>query len=173
MGIPAGAYWCEQFPTDRTTAGLIQPFRRSVQQFITTLEAGGAQVKIAATRRPAERAYLMRGCWDIVKDGADPAEIPAHPNVNIVWTREGAQEMFGVYRLVYRPSLTSRHIDGRAIDMSIMWTGVINVVDGRGVRVALDWTRLADRTTRLYAIGASFGVKKLLSDAPHWSDDGR
>lgn len=98
MSIPAGIYWVRQFPTSKTTAILKPPFRRNVQKYILALEAGGAVVSIAATQRPPERAYLMRGCWeDIVED----------------------------------------------------------------------------RTTQLYALGASYGVKKLVSDLPHWSTTGK
>lgn len=173
MSIPAGRYWTEQYPTGRTTGSLEEPFQTSVEKMITALEAGGADVDIAATRRPRERAYLMRGAWDIVNEGVDPADVPAFPGIDIEWTREGAAEMVAIYRLAYRPSLTSRHIEGKAIDMSITWKGLITVTDARGVRQTLDWSKLADRTTRLYAFGATFGVKKLVKDPPHWSTDGR
>jgi hypothetical protein len=169
---PAGAWWCEQFPTGRTTASLVQPFRGNVQRFITHLEQErGCTVHIAATRRPAARAFLMHWAWMIAREGFDPARVPVggvlmaggadgSPGIptgtlGIVWTVEGAREMVATYGLVHKPSLTSRHIQGRAIDMRI---------DG--------WPRESGNES-LYELGATFGVIKLRSDPPHWSDDGR
>lgn len=149
----AGAGWVEQFPTSRSTATLVQPFRVKVQRFITELERRGCVVKINATHRPEERAYLMHWAWRIVRDGHDPALVPAHEGIDITWTRAGAAEMVEGYGLAYQPSLTSRHIQRRAIDMTITgWTGTASA---------------------LHALGASYGVHKLVSDLPHWSDDGR
>lgn len=169
--IPAGRWWCDQYQGDRTTATLRQPFRRAVQRWITELEQGrttprGARctVRITATARPYLRALLMRRCWEIVKEGKDPDKIPVHPALNIRWTKEGAAEMFRIYGLRARPSLTSRHIvaDGvtdlaaegaQAIDCTIEgWAGTRAELD--------DWSR-------------ERGVYPLAGDPVHWSVDGR
>lgn len=158
--IPAGRGWCAEFATERTTASLRKPFRAHVQDFIAALEQGrrtpqGARcrVRITATRRPEQRAWLMRQAWDIVKSKKDPAKITPRADIPIEWSRTGAQEMFDTYELVARPSLTSRHIEGRAVDMTIEgWPGT---------RAELD------------AFGREFGCFPLAGDPVHWSDDGR
>lgn len=151
--IPAGASWCERFPTSKTTASLVQPFRKNVQRFITELERRGCTVTINATRRPEQRAWLMRQAWDIVFRDLNPSKVEVRADIPISWTLRGAQEMVVTYDLAYRPSLTSRHIDGRAVDLEIDgWKG-------------------SDQ--ELWDLGASFGVHKLIEDRPHWSDDGK
>ncbi len=153
MSIPAGRAWCAKYATGKTTRGLRLPFRRCVQLFIFCLEREhGCTVRINATDRPANRAWLMHYVWRIVREGQDPATVPVRSGIDIEWTREGAAEMFEVYDLVARPSLVSRHIDGLAIDMTIEgWTG----------------TR-----AELEALGRSYGVHPLRGDPVHWSVDG-
>lgn len=154
--VDSGANLCGLYPTGKTTLGLIQPFRQNVQKFITELEVKrGCTVKINATLRPASRAWLMYHAWMIHREGRDPATTPTERDDLVIrWTREGAAAMCATYGLVARPSLTSRHIDGRAIDM--------NVIGWKGTRAELE------------ALGVSFGVRALgPSDPVHWSDDGR
>lgn len=169
----SGPAWVGMFPTGRTTASLVQPFRAHVQAFIGALEASGIFVRISATRRPIERAHLMHYAWDIANGLIQPELVPARAGVPIQWvhatpeaSRAAAQAMVLAYDLAVRPSLTSRHIGGRAVDMAIVgWENHV-VINGQGVRVRLQ--TLED----LCALGASFGVHKLRSDPPHWSDDG-
>lgn len=170
----SGPAWCDRFPTDRTTATLRKPFRHQVQRFIGSLEDGGARVSIAATWRPAERAWLMRQAWDLRHGLTRPELVPARDGIPIQWVHpteaaslEAAAAMVEAYGLVYRPSLTSRHLFGRAIDLGLEgWRGT-SVRDARGELVTLATER------DLYRLGAGFGVHKLLGDEPHWSDDGR
>jgi hypothetical protein len=82
--------------------------------------------------------------------------------------------MVAAYKLAYKPSLTSRHIPvppkkALAIDMTITWTVTLTLTDNNGKARLLN---PGDNTT-LWEIGATFGVIKLRSDAPHWSSDGR
>lgn len=157
--VAAGRHWCEKFPTSKTTAGLRQPFRRAVQAFISELERRGCAVQVNATARPRQRAWLMRCAWEIAREGRDPGSISTSYGLAIRWTHAGAAEMVEVYGLVYRPSLSSRHIPesgettARAIDMTITgWPGPEAELD---------------------ALGRSYGVHPLKGDRPHWSDDGR
>lgn len=166
---PAGRAWVDRFPTERTTAGLVQPFRGAVERFITALEKGGAKVHISATRRPKERAWLMHYAWEIAREGIDPKTVPAHEGIDILWTREGAVEMVAAYGLAFKPSLNSRHIDGKAIDMDVSWSQPI-AVDMPGVGII---TIAVGDVEDLYRVGEAYGVKKLRSDRPHWSTDGR
>jgi hypothetical protein len=149
---PAGPVWVDRYPTSRSVDDLVSPFREGVIAFLADLDARGCTVTITSTRRPAERAWLMRHAWDVAH-GFDPGAVPTRSGIDILWTLDGARAMVAAYRLAYRPSLTSRHIDGRAIDMTIRgWTGT---------------------NAELWALGAQYGVVKLQSDPPHWSDDGR
>lgn len=157
---PAGVWWVSQYPTSKTTASLVQPFRARVQLFIIELERRGCTVKISATHRPFERAWLMYWAWQIARKGFAPELVPAGSTdadvtepIPIEWSLAGALEMVEAYDLAYEPSLTSRHIQRRAIDMTITgWIG---------------------KASALYELGASYGVHKLVKDPPHWSDDGR
>lgn len=149
----AGKRACELWPTSKTTASLVEPFQSNVEAFITCLEREhGCVVKINATRRPEPRAWLMRYAWDIARRGLPLSKVPVREDIPITWSVAGAKAMVLEYGLVVRPSLVSRHIEGRAIDMEI---------EG--------WAHGDDA---LYALGETFGVWKLRSDRPHWSDDG-
>ncbi len=152
--LPAGRDWVAFYPTSRSLADLAEPFRSSARAFIAELAVIGCGIRLSATRRPVERAYLMHWAWLIAREGAQPP--PARPGIAIAWTFPGAEEMVDAYGIVVRPSLTSRHITGNAVDMTIS-----------------GWPTDAAAMERLYALGASFGVHKLRSDVPHWSDDGR
>lgn len=151
--VAAGAEWCALYPTSRSLDDLAEPFRTSARAFVADLEGRGCTVKIAATLRPPERAYLMRYAWDIAHGTITPDRVPPYnPPIPIIWTVEGAREMVATYALAVRPSLTSLHIRGLAIDCKIV-----------------GWTR---KLEELYALGASHGVHKLRSDPPHWSSTG-
>ena len=172
----SGPEWCARFPTSRTTGSLVEPFQSNVERFITVLERAGCVVVIAATRRPEQRAWLMRQAWDIAHGLVRPERVDERRDIPIQWehpSREAsiaaAKAMVDTYRLGYRPSLTSRHIEGKAIDMSITIPHTITVLDKMGTLVTLQ----PDSTTKLYDLGWSFGVRKLVSDPPHWSSDGR
>lgn len=94
-------------------------------------------------------------------------------------SKAGALEMtrgFGLAmppRSIHAPALTSNHIAGRAIDMTIRWDGTIELPRKDGVEVALAWTPNVNANFALHEVGASYGVRKLRSDAPHWSSNGR
>src|SRR5688572_11746872 len=120
----SGPSWCALYPTGRTTASLVQPFRSNVQRFITALERGHVRVSVNATLRPPERAYLMRVAWDIAHGSVDPRRAPTWAGVDVNWWHgdarasvAAAKAMVETYALAYKPSLNSRHIEGRAIDM--------------------------------------------------------
>jgi hypothetical protein len=162
-----------QFPTSRSTGDLASPFKANAQAFIAAIEAAGGEVDIAATLRPPLRAYLMHWAWMIGHDGADPTTVPAQAGVDIVWDHgdnaasvTAAQAMMAGYQLVHKPSLGSRHIKGKAIDMDI--TGIVGktMKDKKGSDVEIASVQV------LYTVGAGYGVRKLVSDPPHWSDTG-
>ncbi|MBI5256155.1 MAG: hypothetical protein HY855_06625 [Burkholderiales bacterium] len=175
----SGPIWIARFPTSTDVSDLSPTFALSVAEFLQALRAAGAGVSIAATLRPPERAYLMHHAWRIGREQADAATVPAMAGVDIDWvhrdrqgrpnataSRAAALGMVGQYGIVFRPALTSRHTEGRAIDMTISNFLGRTVRDAEGDEVRL--RTAAD----LHSVGASYGVHKLASDPPHWSDDG-
>ena len=160
-------------------ADLIQPFRDNVTAFLAALKEANATVKVSATRRNRTRAQLMHYSWRIAHGSIAPKDVPAIPGCAIKWdhgnlaaSKQGAQEMVDLFGIAFQPSLTSRHIEGRAIDMTIGWTGTIQLRDRTGAVRTLGAPRSGDTNKDLHAIGATYGVRKLVSDPPHWSDDG-
>ena len=173
MPTLSGLAWVSEFPTRTDTAALLPAFGGAVDRFISSLRAGGATVVISATLRPPERVHLMHYSYRVAHGGLPAANVPAMAGVDIAWVHPtaaasilAARQMVTGYGIVHAPSLTTRHAEGRAIDMTITgYTGKsFNDASNRSVRV--------DTAAQLNALGASFGVIKLPSDPPHWSDDG-
>lgn len=181
MSEPSGAQWCARFPGSASTNDLLPAFRDRVNAFISAVKRGGATVSIAATFRPPERAYLMHWSCLIASSGQDPAAVAAFPGVNIDWAhggdvgaaRKAASAMVTGYAIKFPAALVSRHTQRRAIDMNIAWKGTLTVVDFDGKAHAIASAPRTHMNPELHAVGKSFGVIKLVSDPPHWSDDGR
>lgn len=180
----SGATWWHanqaRYPNSVSLADLAPPFRDKAKAFVKALQDAGARVTIASTRRNAVRAHLMHYSWRVANGTIAPKDVPALPGLVIQWdhgslprSRKAAQEMVALFDLAFQPSLTSNHIEGRAIDMTIGWTGTIKVRDKAGKTVALAAPRTGDANRDLHALGATYGVFKLLGDPPHWSDNGR
>ncbi|WP_171982481.1 peptidoglycan-binding domain-containing protein [Sphingomonas sp. LM7] len=180
----SGAAWWHanqaRFPNSAAIGDLVQPFRDRVTAFVAALKEAGATVKVSATSRNRTRAHLMHYSWRIANGSVAPKDAPAVPGLDIKWdhgdlasSRKAAQEMVDLFGIAFQPSLTSRHIDARAIDMTIGWAGTIQVKDRSGRPRAVSAPRSGDTNKDLHAIGATYGVIKLASDPPHWSDDGR
>lgn len=179
----SGAAWWDanqaKFPNSSDVVDLATPFRENVQAFIAALQAGKATVNVTATRRDKRRAALMQHSWDVAHGALDPKHVPEIKGVDINWdhgnlatSQAAAEEMVEKFGIVFRPALSSLHIFGRAIDMNISWTGTIHVKDKAGKSVSVGAPHNGASNTTLHAIGASYGVKKLLADKPHWSDNG-
>lgn len=174
MSEPSGPAWCARFPTSAFLGDLVQPFRDRATAFIGALRAAGATVTISATYRPAERAYLMHWCCMIAESGQDPAHVPSFPGVGIDWShggdvlaaRSAARAMMAAYGIAFPAALVSRHTQKRAVDMTVHFQGSIKVRGPDGV------DHQAASQGDLVPVGRAFQVFKLLSDPPHWSDDG-
>lgn len=175
----SGLPWVSRFPTSRSLNDLTPTFSKAATNFIAAITAAGGSVAISATCRPPERAYLMHYAWAIAKDGADPTSIEAMKGVSIDWAHldaagksnrkaavKAATAVVGGYGMAHSAVLVSRHTQKRAIDMTI--SGVVgkSVNDANGKAVEIKSLR------DLNPVGKSYGVFKLLSDPPHWSDDG-
>jgi hypothetical protein len=172
----SGPDWVSQFPTSNSVDDLVEPFRDNVNRFLSALNDAGATVSIAATLRPPERAYLMHYSFLIARGGADPSSVPVMAGVDIQWAHDAAKSaaeaMVQGYDIVFQPALASRHTQGLAIDMDIAWEGVLTITDANGVDTTVSALPRNGGNSALQAVANSYGVKKLATDAPHWSSDG-
>jgi hypothetical protein len=181
----SGAAWVARFPTSTSTLDLVDPFKTKATDFVAALRKAGATVTISATLRPAQRAYLMHWSFRVAKQGYDPTKVPAMAGVDIEWvhrdvknqvdtaaSKAAALEMVRGYGIVYRPALRSRHTEGKAIDMTIVWETSLTLTPPKGAPVSIKSKPRDGGNTELHAVGKSFGVIKLVSDPPHWSSDG-
>jgi len=166
---------------------LVNPFKTNLIAFKKALEDAGATIKISSTRRNAKRAYLFHWSWKIALKKCKPSEATAMTGVDILWDHDddeksiaGADEMVKGFGLAIppsskvAPSLTSNHIRGKAIDMTITWKKSINVkAKGKTKKVAVTYMTNANLNTKLHEVGATYDVKKHKKDKPHWSYNGR
>jgi hypothetical protein len=178
-GELSGKAWVSRFPTSRSILDLKPPFLAKMFNFNNALIKAGAKIKINATLRPPERAYLMHWSFKIAHGMIDPLDVPIMPGVDIRWShgdleqsRLAAIEMVQGYGIAFPPALTSNHIRGLAIDMNIAWSSILKIKDAAGGIVRIGAPR-SGANTKLHKVGKSYGVIKLVSDPPHWSDNGR
>lgn len=182
---PSGPRWCSEFPTSVSIGDLDFPFGQNVERFLAALNDAGVRPYIAATFRPLERAWLMHWAWRIAMMDYEPCEVPAKPGVEIDWvhrdaagrydsdaSREAAVQMNVEYNTKVKPALTSLHIAGHAIDLSVRWTQTIHLLDGAGDMAIIPPGTGAD-SLALHAVARSYGIVKRRCDPPHWSVDGR
>jgi hypothetical protein len=186
----SGKYWVSWANTNAKNSDKLDDlepdFRKKVEAFIQALKNAGAKVTINATRRSAKRAYLFHWCWKIGLKKAKPSEATAMPGVPIQWDHgnleksiEGAKEMIRGFGLAVppkstvAPALRSNHIAGKAIDIDIQWTGTLKVKKKDGTVVEVVSMSDPNANVKLQQVGESYGVKKLTSDKPHWSYNGR
>lgn len=180
MAEHSGPHWCPRFPSSKSLDDLVPEFGDKVRAFLSQLSRGGASVSIADTWRPPQRAYLMHWCCMIGGSGQDPHAVPPMAGVNIDWgcgnsvpaARAAAKQMMAGYQIQFPAALESRHTQRRAIDMTIGWTGTLTLRDFNGASHAIASAPRNGSNPDLIRVGASFGVIKLASDPPHWSDDG-
>ncbi|HVU21749.1 MAG TPA: hypothetical protein VHE09_13540 [Rhizomicrobium sp.] len=180
MPEPSGPQWCARFPTSVSPGDLLSDFRDRVLAFISAMKRGGASVSIAATYRPPERAYLMHWCCMVADSGQDPAAVPPMKGVSIDWTcagsvltaRKNSAAMKKGYAIQYPAALASRHTQRRAIDMTIRWKDTLSIRDFNGKLWKIASSPRSGSNPDLIKVGATFGVIKLVTDPPHWSDDG-
>ena len=180
--LAGGDWWNANqmnYPNSRALDDLAQPFRDKAKAFIAALKAAGATVSVNATRRNRNRAWLMHYCYLVAKGQIAPGAVPKNPDCDIIWdhgdptrSRAGAQRMVELFAIKYAPSLTSRHIEGLAVDMTIGWTGTLAIADAAGRTVEIGAPRNGADNGALHRVGKSYGMIKLLADDPHWSSDG-
>jgi len=185
----SGIYWVTwanaHAKNSASADDLVEPFRANSKAFIEALQDAGATVDVSTTRRSDKRAYLFHWCWKIGLGQAKASEATALAGVDIEWdhgdaeeSKEGAKEMINGFGLAIPPNstnppaLNSNHIAGTAIDMNIAWTGTITIKKKDGTTESVVFMQDVNQNTNLHVVGASYGVKKLTTDTPHWSLDG-
>jgi len=182
----SGASWYDEFPTSTSVGDLDGTFSGKVQKFIAAVEKAGAKVEITATKRPAERAYLMHWAWLIAKKGYNPRKVPSMKGVNINWwhgdkaaSKDAAQEMcdkYAINKLKVSPSLKSYHIVGKAIDMKISWGGDLIIKNAKGIDILIQSSPKNHTNAALIAVALTYQVihfSPVDKDKVHWSVDGR
>ena len=189
MPTKSGAFWVTwadaHAKNSESVEDLIEPFRSNAKSFIAALKDAGATVIVSTTRRSDKRAYLFHWSWKISQSQCKPSDPPQMADVDIQWdhgteaeSQRGALQMVTGFGLavppqsINPPSLTSHHITGKAIDMTIKWIGTMNVKNKAGTVVAVPFMANVNANSALHSVGDSYGVKKLRTDAPHWSIDG-
>ena len=172
----SGPQWVNRFPNDNNLTALIEPFRDKATRFVNAMKAAGMEVSVTAVFRPAERAYLMHWAWMIAREGHATSGIPAMAGVDIDWNWSGghnaAEQMVEAFGIVFEPVLQSRHTQRRAVDMDISWNGHPTIVKADGSRDNIQTGPTNGQNAELQSVGRGYGVIKLTTDPPHWSDDG-
>jgi hypothetical protein len=183
--LSGSAWWRANqgnYPNSQDIDDLEPGFRARVEDFIGSLRHAGATVLVASTRRNEIRAYLMHYSWQVAHGEIDPKDVPARSGVTIEWdhgdadrSRKGAEEMVQKFGMAHIASLTSNHIKGKAIDMSITWKDTLVLSRPAPLLTRIESTpRTGNGNRDLHQTGSDvFGVKKLRSDPPHWSYNGR
>jgi hypothetical protein len=168
------------YPNSQDIDDLDVGFRSRVEDFIGSLREARATVVVSSTRRNAIRAHLMHYSWKIAYGELGPAEVPKIADLVIEWdhgdlqnSREAAKEMVKLFGMAHIASLSSNHIKGKAIDMTISWKGDLVLTRPAPLLAKLEGTPRSGDNRELHEIGASvFGVRKLKTDPPHWSFNG-
>lgn len=179
----SGASWWhtnqDKYPNSEKINALLPVFADKVQKFVNALRKAGADVYVSATRRNPARANLMYYCYKLGRGEIRTSHIPKIEGCDIVWdhgnkelSQAAAKEMAVLFKVVFEPSLASLHISGKAIDMTIKWSKPITIIDAYGREVKISGPGDGASSTALHKVGASYGVMKLLKDAPHWSING-
>lgn len=179
----SGAAWWHanqaKFPNSAKLADLNPPFRDRATKFVNALVAAGARVSVTSTLRHPIRAYLMHYCWTVANGIDAPGAVPPKPGCAIDWdhgnlaqSRAAAREMVDLFGMAHVAALQGRHIDGHAVDMNVDWSGTLSIADASGQMHALGAPRSGETNSGLHAVGATYGVIKLVTDKPHWSIDG-
>ncbi|MTH47615.1 hypothetical protein GJV78_15390 [Escherichia alba] len=134
----------------------------------------------------------MHWSWKIARGRVQPENVPAKSGVDIDWVHRGAGgkvdttasinaakamvRAYGMTNLNVAPALNSRHTEGNAVDMSLSWSGNLEIKNKRGDTVVINTLPRDGMNSQLHEVGKTFGVIKYhggSNDKPHWSTDGR
>ena len=123
----SGAAWFKanqaRYPNSNKVEDLESGFKSKVKAFIRALEDAGAKVRISSTLRNPTRAALMHWSYKVANGKAKPKDVPEIKGATITWDHgddeasvAAAKEMADAsgFNIADQPSLTSRHIEGKA-----------------------------------------------------------
>ncbi len=133
----------------------------------------------------------MHWAWMIWKGKADAQNVPAMDGVLIEWAHKGddgkyskamsvdaAKAMVSGYDIAglgVAPALESEHTKHLAIDMTIGWTGDLEIKKKDNTEVTITSSPKTGMNADLATVGATYGVIKYNrrgTDKPHWSSTG-
>ena len=179
----SGAKWYRaneaSYPNSKDIGDLESAFKAKVTAFKTALEAAGVGIEINSTLRDTKRAAIMHYSWRVGFGEITGGQVPAIAGVDINFdhgaddlSKVKALEMVKLFHLAHKPSLTSNHTTGKAIDWDLEWTGTLTIENKAGEEVEITSTPKNGTNSDLHPVGASYGVHKLVGDPPHWSHNG-
>ena len=170
-----------RYPNSRDVDDLEPGFRSRVEAFLASLKQAGASVAVTSTRRNPIRAYLMHFSWLVAYGDIAPGDVPKRAGVDIDWdhgdldkSREAAREMVNLFDMAHVAALNSNHIRGTAIDMNITWKDALVMTRPAPLLTRIESRPRSGQNRELQQLAAAvFEVRKLASDPPHWSANGR
>lgn len=170
-----------KYPNSQEIDDLEPGFRSRVEDFLGSLKVAGASVVVNSTRRNAIRAHLMHCSWKVAYGEVKPGDVPKRAGLEIEWdhgdpekSQAAAKEMVNLFGMAHIASLSSNHIQGKAIDMNISWKDTLVMTKPAPLLAKIESRPRTGQNRELHRIGAdTFGVRKLVSDPPHWSHNGR
>jgi len=169
------------YPNSSSVDDLEPSFGSCVERFLDALRSAGASIIVSSTRRNATRAQLMHYSWKVAYGDTEPEDVPKIPGATIDWdhgetaaSRAAAMDMVKLFGMAHIASLTSNHITGKAIDMTISWKGTLRVTKPSPALWEIESTPHTGDNRELHELGQTlFDVRKLRTDPPHWSFNGR
>lgn len=185
MGNLSGADWWRanqaKYPNSSEIGALEPGFRDKIERFIAALKQAGAAVVVSSTRRNASRAFLMHYSWKVAYGETSATDVPSRPGLDIDWDHgdtdksvQAAKEMVRLFGMAHVASLTSNHIKGNAIDMTISWKGALVLSQPAPLLARIESLPRSGQNREFQELSATtFGVYKLKSDPPHWSYNGK
>lgn len=170
-----------RYPNSNDIDALEPGFGSRVKDFVESLRSAGATVVVSSTRRNAIRAFLMHYSWKVAYGEIDPKDVPKRGGLDIEWdhgnpekSRKAAEEMVKLFNMAHIAALSSNHISGKAIDMNISWKDTLVLTRPAPLLARIESRPRTGQNRELHETGATvFGVRKLVSDPPHWSYNGR
>lgn len=183
----SGKEWVKDFPDTKNVADLEDDFEKKVKEFINAVKVAGVNPRIETVYRPPERAHLMHWCWKICKQNHNAQKVDEREGVEIDWwhgdqklSEAAAQEMHDAYAirkdLKVPPALSSRHTEGKAIDLIIEWSGDLKIKNKDKTDVTITSEPRNSSNPDLIKVAATYGVihfTEAAKDVNHWSTDGR
>ncbi|WP_428263173.1 pesticin C-terminus-like muramidase [Haliangium sp.] len=184
----SGAEWvgianANGWVNDTSFSSLDSSWGPRAEAFVTGLRAAGASVTVSAGLRHPKRAFLMHYAWGVAHGQYTPAQANTAcrgQGINIEWdhgnaaaSRTAAQALVSAFHLVRQASITSNHIRGLAIDITISNLPGSITMNGRTytTRAGASGTAAAESVA---PIGRDMGVIWFgAGDRVHWSHNGR